>query len=94
MLSHVFGVLTVWARAPLDGAKMGLAVGLAVSAAYVGAILLERSILAGASRWLTLVLLPIAGAVGAALGSQGVLADNLLVTTIGGALFGLAAALS
>ena len=95
IFSRMLNVLVVWVQAPLDGAKMGVSVGLAVSAAYLIATWIDRSLLFGTSRrWLTLLLLPIAGTVGALLGSQGVLADSALWVAAGGALFGLVAAFS
>lgn len=88
IVSRMFGVLTMWVEAPRDGAIMGAAAGLAVSLAYLVALWLRR---AGLARWILLALLILAGAIGAAAGSQDVLAGFRVWTAAAGALFGLAA---
>ena len=90
ILSRMFNVLTMWAQAPRDGAIMGATAGVAVSLAYLAVLWLSRR--AALATWISLLLLVIAGAIGAALASQGVLADLRVWTAAAGALFGLGAA--
>ena len=86
-------VLVVWFQAPVDGAIMGATTGLTVSIAYLATIWIERGgTLLSQSKWFLPIILAVAGAVGAAMGSRGFLADLRIWTTLVGALYGLVAA--
>lgn len=89
IVSRMLRVLAMWVEAPRDGAIMGTAAGLAVSLAYLVALWLGRR--GGLAAWIPLLLLAVAGAIGAVLGSQGVLAEFQVWTAAAGALFGLGA---
>lgn len=98
LVGIILQVVAVSAQAPVDGAKMGLAAGGAVAIVYTALAIFRQQDGGGATAngrtWSFFALLALAGAVGAALGSWGVLADNRLWTTVAGGLFGLAAALA
>ncbi len=97
LLASVFrrmsNVLAVWFQAPVDGAIMGAVTGAAVSIAYVITVWVDRTSAFFSSRsWLFALMLALAGAMGAALGSTGVLADLRAWATIAGGLYGFVAA--
>ena len=93
ILERMTNVLVVWVRAPIDGAIMGAVTGVAVSIAYVIALWIDRSWgLIAERRWLFVIVLAVAGAIGAAAGSRGVLTDVRFWAALAGALYGLVAA--
>jgi hypothetical protein len=92
MLRRMSSVLAVWFQAPVDGAIMGAVTGGVVSIAYLLGIWLDRSATLFSDRkWLAALGLAAAGAIGAVLGSRGVLADLRLWAAVAGALYGFVA---